>query len=197
MNVQKKFYAVKCQEGNRLFTSWEEAKEYLVGKKNVLHQSFLTEEEAVRFLKEEPFQIPTSMPVAYIDGSYDVKTGCYAFGGVLLLEDKCYTFSKKYEADCYSSFRNVAGEIKGAGFILQYCIRLNIKEVTIVYDYVGIEKWFTGKWKANSLIAQNYVAFAKQIQNRIKVHFVKVKSHSNNPYNDQADRLAKQALGLQ
>ena len=36
-----------------------------------------------------------------------------------------------------------------------------------------------------------YVEFVKDIKDKIKVNFIKVKSHSNNKYNDLADELAK------
>ena len=38
---------------------------------------------------------------------------------------------KKYEKDEFSDMRNVAGEIKGAGFIMQYCVNHNIKKINI------------------------------------------------------------------
>ena len=41
-----------------------------------------------------------------------------------------------------------------------------------------------------------YVEFVKDIKDKIKVNFIKVKSHSNNKYNDLADELAKKALGI-
>ena len=66
----------------------------------------------------------------------------------------------------------------------------------LIYDYAGIEKWYTGKWQANSGIAVAYTTFRDQVKNKIKVNFIKVKSHSNDKYNDLADTLAKKALGI-
>ena len=136
------------------------------------------------------------MPKAYIDGSFDEKTNSYSFGGVLIIDDKDYTFKKKYTEDDYSSLRNVAGEIKGAGFIINYCIQKGIKELHIFYDYLGIEKWYKGEWKAKSSIAIEYQKFAILAKEKINVVFHKVKSHTNNHYNEMADKLAKEALGL-
>lgn len=191
-----KYYAVKTSEENKIFTSWDECSLFLKGKKQILYKAFKTEEEAISFISGEVELPKYDIPTAYIDGSYDVNTDRYSFGGVLLIGKDSYSFSKAYEADEYSTARNVAGEIKGAGFIIQYCINHEIKELTIVYDYVGIEKWFNKEWKANSDIAKVYVDFADKVKDKIKVHFIKVKSHSNDIYNDQADALAKAALGL-
>ena len=191
-----KFYAVKTQDEKKVFTSWDECSLFLKGKKQIVYKAFKTIEEANSFLNDEVSLPNYDLPTAYIDGSYDVKTGDYSFGGVLILGKDVYSFNKAYKKDDFSSARNVAGEIKGAGFIIQYCINHNIKELVIYYDYIGIEKWYTKEWKANSDIARVYVDFVDKIKDKIKIHFVKVKSHSNDLYNDQADLLAKEALGL-
>lgn len=133
---------------------------------------------------------------AYIDGSFDVKTGRYSFGGVLLINNNEYKFKKAYDADEYSVHRNVSGEIKGAAYIINYAIKLGVSELHLYYDYIGIKKWYCGEWKANTPIAVNYVNFAEKIRDSIKVFFHKVKSHTNDYYNDMADKLAKEALGI-
>lgn len=195
MNVSK-YYAVKTQEGTAIFTSWDECSEFIKGKKKLSYKAFKTLEEANDFISEEQKNIDYKIPTAYIDGSFDSKTGCYSFGGVLIIDGKVYSFNKKYEADEFSSARNVAGEIKGAGFIIQYCINHGVKDLVIYYDYEGIEKWYSKEWKASSLIAISYVNFLDSIKGKINLKFVKVKSHSNDFYNDKADLLAKEALGI-
>lgn len=191
-----KYYAVKTCDSEEIFTSWEACKEYLVGKKRVQYKSFKTIEEAKCFLNQEEVEPDFKSPTAYIDGSYDKNTGCYSFGGVLIIGNTQHTFYKKYEPDLYAEARNVAGEIKGAGYIINYAIHQNLKELNIIYDYEGIEKWYTGFWKANSPIARAYVEFRNQVKDQIKINFIKVKSHSNDKYNDLADKLAKKALGI-
>ncbi len=39
-------------------------------------------------------------------------------------------------------------------------------------------------------------AFTGEPSRKVKVHFVKMKGHSNDKYNDMADQLAKKALGI-
>ena len=108
-----------------------------------------------------------------------------------------FKFNKKFPKDNYSNARNVAGEIKGASFIIQYAINRGFKTLDIYYDYIGIEKWYLHEWKANSEIAIKYTEFADKARNLIKVTFHKVKSHTNDYYNDMADSLAKKAVGLE
>ena len=191
-----KFYAIKCDSENVIFESWDEAKEFMVGKKNIKHKSFKTYEEAQMFLLDQEKEVNYDIPSVYIDGSYDIETGSYSFGGVLIINNINYQFNKKFEADEYSSSRNVAGEIKGAAYIINHCVKNNIKEINLYYDYKGIEEWYTNSWQAKMPIALKYVEFANSVKDKIKVNFIKVKSHSNDKYNDLADSLAKKALGI-
>ncbi len=190
-----KYYAVKYNDEKKIFTSWDECKEYVNGK-NVKYKSFSTIEEANNFLNEEKPILNLDIPTAYIDGSYDINTGRYSFGGILLIGDKKYEFNRAYECDLFSEHRNVAGEIKGAGFIIQYAINHNIKELNVCYDYEGIEKWYKGIWKSHKTLTKEYCDFANKSKDKIKINFIKIKSHSNDKYNDEADRLAKKALGI-
>ena len=191
-----KFYAIKCDLDNVIFESWDEAKEFMIGKKNIKQKSFKTYEEAQMFLLDQEVEVNYDIPSVYIDGSYDVESGAYSFGGVLIINNINYQFNKRFEADEYSSSRNVAGEIKGASYIINHCLKNNIKEINLYYDYAGIEEWYTGSWQAKMPIAVKYVEFANSVKDKIKVNFIKVKSHSNNKYNDLADSLAKKALGI-
>lgn len=191
-----KYYAIKDQEKSEIVDSWDICKSHLKDYNKPEYKSFKTKEEAEAFIKNEVLDDNITAPKAYIDGSYDIKTEAYSFGGILIIDGKEYPYKKKFEKDEYSSLRNVAGEIQGAGFIIAYCVKKGIKELHIFYDYLGIEKWFTHEWKANSKIAIEYQMLADRVKDKIKVVFHKVKSHTNNYYNDYADKLAKDALGI-
>ena len=41
-----------------------------------------------------------------------------------------------------------------------------------------------------------YVNFLQTIKGKLKVSFQKIKSHTGNEYNEMADKLAKEALGI-
>lgn len=191
-----KYYAIKDDVNHEIVDSWDLCKEHLKNYTKPHYKSFKSLEEAEAFINDEILDDNITAPKAYIDGSFDSKTNAYSFGGVLIIDGKEYPYKKKFEPDEYSSLRNVAGEIQGAGFIIAYAVKKGIKELHIFYDYLGIEKWFTHEWKANSKIAIDYQLLAERVKDRIKVYFHKVKSHTNNHYNDYADKLAKEALGL-
>lgn len=191
-----KYYAVKKGKTVGLFDNWSECEAQVKGYKDAMYKSFNNKEDALLYLNGEEKAVITSNPIAYVDGSYKESTGEYSFGCVLILDGLEYTFNRKFDNDDLSSMRNVAGEIKGAGFIIQYLVNRGYSGVDLYYDYLGIEKWYTKAWKANLVGTQKYVAFADSVRNKIQVNFFKVKGHSNDKYNDMADRLAKDVLGI-
>lgn len=192
-----KYYSVKVGRTTGIYTSWDECKEQVEGFEGALYKSFSKLEDAQQYLLDgKKDQINVSGVIAYVDGSYKESTNEYSFGVVLLIDNKEYHFKKSFPEDELSSMRNVAGEIKGAGFIILYCLNRGIKKLTIYHDYEGISKWYQNEWKANLFGTKKYQEFANEVKNQIDVTFVKVKSHSNDHYNDIADRLAKEALGI-
>ncbi len=189
-----KVYAVKKGLKTGIFDTWEECQKQVIGFQGAVYKSFNNINDAKDFLEDK--EVKKSGICAYVDGSFNVKTNEYSFGAVLLMNNKETHFMKKFNDEEYAAMRNVSGEIKGAAFIINHLIKLGVKEVSLFYDYEGIEKWYNGKWKTNSDATKKYVDFANKAKQHIKVNFVKVKSHSNDKYNDLADRLAKDALGI-
>ena len=192
-----KYYAVRVGRKPGIFNNWEECKEQVEGFEDAEYKSFSKIEEANNYLNEQQqLEFAVDGPVAYVDGSFREDTNEYSFGVVLLVEGKEYHFKKSFPEDELSSMRNVAGEIKAAGFIILYCLNRGINKLTIYHDYEGISKWYKNEWKANLFGTKKYQEFANEVKDQIDVSFVKVKSHSNDHYNDLADKLAKDALGI-
>ena len=189
-----KYYAIKANEGNKIFETWDEAKEYIKNSTGVKHKSFSILEEAKAFLEDKVYKDDVIGIKAYVDGSYNKDTEEYSFGGVLIADNKIYRFKKRYKKDEYSIYRNVSGEVKGAGYIINHAINLGVKELHLYYDYIGIEKWWNFEWKAASSIGVLYQDFALKSKDKINIIFHKIKSHTNDYYNDLADSLAKEAL---
>ena len=191
-----KFYAVRVGKKTGIFPTWEECREQVEGFYGAEYKSFSTKEDALNYLNNINTINNVEGTIAYVDGSFKEETNEYSFGVVLLHEGKEYHFKKSFPSDELSSMRNVAGEIKAAGFIILYCLNRGIEKLTIYHDYEGISKWYQNEWKANLYGTKKYQEFANEVKGQIDVNFVKVKSHSNDYYNDLADRLAKDALGI-
>lgn len=65
-----------------------------------------------------------------------------------------------------------------------------------MYDYLGIEKWSTGEWKAKKDLTKDYAAFMQKYMKIINIEFEKVKAHTGVEFNEEADRLAKMAVNM-
>lgn len=96
-----------------------------------------------------------------------------------------------------STLRNVSGEMLGAMKALQYALNNpNKKRLIIFHDYEGVGAWIKGEWKANNPFVKKYVEFMHSNVGNLELKFYKVKGHSNNPFNERADQMAKKALGI-
>jgi len=75
---------------------------------------------------------------------------------------------------------------------MEWAIAQGESQLTIYYDYQGIQAWAEGDWRANKPISKYYAAQFQLLQTKIAVHFKKVKAHTGDTYNELADQLAKQ-----
>lgn len=199
-----KYYAVKEGRQKGIYYTWSDCQKQVIGHPCAVYKSFTSLDDANAFIlgeatsttsKNITFDENFDGAIAYVDGSYNVKTSEYSYGAIVLYQGSEFESYEKYD-DNLKDMRNVAGEIRGAVFAMQFCLQNNIDKVKIFYDYEGISKWCLGEWKTNKQGTTDYKAFYDSIKDRLQVQFVKVKSHSGDKYNDIADILAKKALGL-
>jgi len=197
--AKKKIYAVRKGRKIGLFNTWVECKEQINGFSGAEYKSFLNKDEAIEYLglnKNENIDNEDELDymIAYVDGSYEDSLKKYGSGIVILHKNNKTTFSIPGNDPKLLSMRNVSGEIKAAQKAMEYALENNIDKLAIYHDYEGIEKWCSGVWKANKEGTKSYRDFYNSISNKIKVEFIKVKAHSGDKYNEEADKLAKEAL---
>lgn len=201
--AKKKVYAVKKGKQTGLFYSWNECKESVSGYPGAEYKGFETEEEAKNYLENRIQEIKkvdieentTNQLVVYVDGSFDEKIGKYAFGCIILTPrgETIRESGNGNEPDSLA-IRNVAGEMLGAMYAVQWAIKNGYHNLELRYDYEGIEKWAQGEWKTKNTLTQKYANFMKSKSDILKISYQKVKAHSGDHYNEEADKLAKAAL---
>ncbi len=148
--------------------------------------------------EEEPYPVPKGTLVAFVDGSYDAKTKRYGFGCVLLTDDgRELTENGWGDHPEAVTARNVAGELRATMTAFRRAEEMGYKNLRVCHDYNGISAWFQGEWKASSFVAREYIAVAESYRGVLNVTFEKIAAHTGVKYNEMADRLAKDALGIE
>lgn len=205
-----KYYAVRKGFKTGIFTTWNECQSYVHGFSNAEFKSFSSESEAREYLNNDVTSYHEKSPkkdstatlknIAYVDGSFDGYSKTYGFGGFIIYEENGKECVRVVQGAGnnpeMSKMRNVAGEISGAMRIVEEAIYLGLEEITLYYDYAGIENWVTSVWSCNKYETSQYVSFMRESSKQIRIHFHKVEGHSGDTGNDIVDTIAKEQSGV-
>lgn len=202
--MAKYFYAVKEGREIGIYNTWSECEEQVKGYSGAVYKKFSNLRDAQNFINgnEENVEgktldsIKENEIIAYVDGSFDIKNKAYSYGVILFTIEGKSTYAEKEQNENLVEMRNVAGEIRGAMVAMEKALAMGKDTLYLHYDYMGIEKWAKGEWKANKYGTQEYRDYYNSIKNKLNVIFIKVLAHSGDKYNEEADALAKSALGI-
>lgn len=204
MAKKQKYYAVKKGNEVGIFHTWEECQKATEGFSGPEHKAFITEEEAIAYLKGEDLMLKNYITplleegsvVAFVDGSFDAKKQIYGYGAYILAKDllKPVELCGKNNNEKYIEFHNIVGEILSVFNAVDWAWKNGYSKITIFHDLEGISMWANDIWQSKNSLTQFYKNFIKEKREFIDIDFIKVKGHSNNIYNDKADALAKSAI---
>lgn len=131
---------------------------------------------------------------AYVDGSYNQDAGICGYGIVFFHQDS--SEPELISGSCHGGSWNVSGEIMAALEAVRKALNYGCESIEIFHDYMGISEWVTGNWRAKTPETVRYSREMLDYLDMIEIRFTHVKAHTGVKWNEEADRLAKQAAGI-
>lgn len=199
------------------YTNWASMKDFVVGislkkdKVAPVYKKCFTKEEVETFFNEKDelernrnkshLDFPKGTYHLYVDGSFAKEQERYSSGLVLLKDDEVLLEYKKASDDNrYKEYYQVPGELKATMLGLSHAIKMyEIKHIVVYHDYMGVKAHAIGEWERDSQLSKDYYNWFQSFIEKnkdIKIEFIKVDAHKGNKYNERADVLAKEALGI-
>lgn len=207
-----KYYVVRKGRNPGIYLTWEECQKQVDGYSCAEYQSFHDKESAEQYLnfQDDSYkhfgrdsintESPRTKNYAYIDGSFNSVTGVYGYGGFIVYEKGGKRHVKIVKGSNYDpakvAMRNVAGELDGAMAVMKEAMDLGLDEITIYYDYTGIQAWVTGEWRCNKQSTKQYSAVMNKYAEKININFIKVAGHAGVIGNEIVDIIAKEQTGI-
>lgn len=208
---KNKYYAVKKGKEVGVFDKpWSEVAPLVQGFQGSVYKGFPTLESAEKWFNGEVREVrevgevvlgeqDENTLVSYVDGSSSMTIDEYGSGVVLIFpngEIEELSFSGNHEYA--KALKNVAGELSASMRAMKEAKVRGVKKLILFFDYQGIQKWLTEEWKCKNEMTKLYKRwYDNNIKEHVEVSFKWVKGHSDDKYNDLADRLAKKSIGIE
>lgn len=83
-----KYYAVRKGRNTGIYRTWDECKSQVFQYSGAEYKSFTTEQEALEYIGRLKNNDVQSESYAYVDGSFNIVTGVYGYGGFLVYNNE-------------------------------------------------------------------------------------------------------------
>lgn len=142
------------------------------------------------------FDDTNNYPYAFIDGSFNYKTGVYGWGGFIDSQGTRYLVKGSGNNPEYSKFKSTIGEALGVINIVDRAMELGIFNLVIYFDFAPLETWLFDDCKSSNEIKKLYKEHIDKAKGQgMNLIFRKVEAHKKVRGNCIADMLAKEAVG--
>lgn len=208
--MSKNYYAVKVGNETGIFDNWDDCSKQVHGFSGAIYKKFDTLAEAESYMNGHEAQfserhdseeeimesLADGEALAYVDGSNVGDGSKFSWGIVLFTNEGKVHISGQSDDERFTPYRNVSGELFASVNATDYAMKQGLNKITIYHDYSGIRHWALGEWKTKNNLSKSYKAFYQKAMKSIDVQFVKADGHTGDKFNEEADLLAKEALGL-
>lgn len=173
--MSKKYYAVRKGMKVGIVTSWEQCKTLISGYSGAEYKGFNTVEEAEAYMRSDssstsstdnrkaPVSRPTSDDVVNIYTSSSCQDGKVSLGIYLESNKKQWQLFGVVDGSQYFQMSDIAGKLLDVLVGVQLAFKLGFTKMNIVYNYQGVELWYTGEWRAKGELQRLYTSLLHQL----------------------------------
>ena len=143
--------------------------------------------------------------IGFSCGKYNEEECCFGSGGFIkylsYTEDgvpvmNAYAISASSNDEELITMRDVAGELIGTIGIIMESVKNCYESILILYNYEGIKKWATGEWDCTKEWTKKYNNMYNEVIKGMNITFLKIDEDTKVSGFEEAERLAKMAVGL-
>lgn len=121
--------------------------------------------------------IEQNMRYVAVTGGFNDESQTITMGMLQFNEEENKEFVLQFPKSLneqYLKSKGIAGEIYATMSAINQAIKDNIPNITILYHYVGVERWATGEWQAEAEVAKRYLKYLEQAQKYIQIQYLKI-----------------------
>lgn len=152
-------------------------------------------------------QHKNNVPVAFVDGSFNRDQKRYGSGIVLCLpptphggkygnKPTKHAWATSGSHPAFVPCHSAAGELLAVLEAVRFAKQHDYPNLTIVTDFRVAHYFVTDQSKPKSEVSRFYTQEFRKLSSHVHTTFQFVKSHSDIPFHDKADCLARRAAGL-